>query len=59
MTPPAEGSDTTTACGISGMVQYRSHNADRLERGLLNVLPRTILGFPSRGSCQRQLTDEV
>ena len=51
---PAEGSDTTTAWGISGMVQYRSHNADRSERGLLNVLPRTILGFPLRGSSARR-----
>ena len=36
-------------CGISGMVQYRPHNADRSERGLLNILPRTILGFPFEG----------
>ena len=33
-----------------GRGQYRSHNADRSEFRLLNVLPRTILGFPSRGS---------
>ena len=46
---PAVVRDTTTACGISGRIQYRPHNADRLERGLLNVLPRTILGFPSEG----------
>ena len=38
---PAVGSDTTTAWGISGKIQYRPHNADRSERGLLNVLPRT------------------
>ena len=47
---PAVGSDTTTAWGISGKIQYRPHNADRSKRGLLNVLPRTFLGFPSRGS---------
>ena len=47
---PAVGSDTTTAWGISGKIQYRPHNADRSERGLLNILPRTFLGFPSRGS---------
>ena len=46
---PAVGSDTTTAWGISERVQYRPHNADRSKRGLLNVLPRTILGFPSEG----------
>ena len=46
---PAVGRDTTTACGISGMVQYRSHNADRSKFRLLNVLPRTILGFPFEG----------
>ena len=43
-----------------GRMRYRPHNADRSKLRLLNVLPRTILlGFPSRGSCQRQLTDEV
>ena len=46
---PAAGRDTTTAWGISGMVQYRPHNADKSKRGLLNVLPRTILGFPFEG----------
>ena len=51
---PAAGRDTTTAWGISGMVQYRSHNADRSERGLLNILPRTILGFPSRAAKQER-----
>ena len=50
---PAAGRDTTTAWGISGMVQYRPHNADRSKRGLLNVLPRTILlGFPLRAAKQ-------
>ena len=56
---PAAGRDTTTAWGISWRMWYRSHNADRSEFRLLNILPRIILGFPSRGSCQRQLTDEV
>ena len=46
---PAVGSDTTTAWGISGKIQYRPHNADRSKRGLLNVLPRTFLGVPSEG----------
>ena len=36
-----------------GRIQYRSHNADRSKRGLLNVLPRTILGFPSEGKPKR------
>ena len=49
---PAAGRDTTTAWGISGMVQYRPHNADRSKFRLLNVLPRTILGFPSRAAKQ-------
>ena len=48
---PAVGSDTT-AWGISGKIQYRPHNADRSERGLLNVLPRTFLGFPLRAAKQ-------
>ena len=48
----AVGSDTTTAWGISGKIQYRPHNADRSKRGLLNVLPRTFLGFPSRAAKQ-------
>ena len=52
---PAVGRDTTTAWGISGMVQYRSHNADRSKRGLLNVLPRisslaSPRGLRSRGA---------
>ena len=47
---PAAGRDTTTAWGSSGRIQYRSHNADRSKFRLLNVLPRTFLGFPSRGS---------
>ena len=48
---PAAGRDTTTAWGISGRMGYRSHNADRSERGLLNVLPRTFsLASPPRGS---------
>ena len=49
---PAVGSDTTTAWGISGKIQYRTHNADRSKRGLLNVLPRTILAFPSEGKAK-------
>ena len=36
-----------------GRGQYRSHNADRSEFRLLNVMPRTILGFPSRGRLSR------
>ena len=39
-----------------GRIQYRPHNADRSKRGLLNVLPRTILGFPLRGSQSRGRT---
>ena len=35
-----------------GRGQYRSHNADRSEFRLLNVLPRTILGFPSEGKAK-------
>ena len=49
---PAVGNDTTTAWGISGKIQYRPHNADRSKRGLLNVLPRTFLGFPSEGKAK-------
>ena len=45
--------DTTTACGISGRIQYRPHNADRSERRLLNVLPRTEKPSPPRGRCRR------
>ena len=46
---PAVGSDTTTAWGISGKIQYRPHNADRSKRGLLNTLPRTSsLASPRR-----------
>ena len=50
---PAVGRDTTTACGISGRIQYRPHNADRSERRLLNVLPRTEKPSPPRGRCRR------
>ena len=50
---PAEGSDTTTAWSISGRMGYRPHNADRSERRLLNVLPRTEKPSPPRGRCRR------
>ena len=56
---PAVGSDTTTAWGISERVQYRPHNADRSKLRLLNVLPRTILAFPSEGKVSAEPTDEV
>ena len=32
--------------------RYRLHNADKSKRGLLNILPRTILGFPSEGKAR-------
>ena len=62
--PPLYGGDTTTACGISGMVQYRSHNADRSKRGLLNVLPRTSSlasprGLRSRGAAMNRSPGET
>ena len=41
------------------MVQYRSHNADKSKRGLLNILPRTILGFPSRAAKQGRGNESV
>ena len=56
---PAEGSDTTTAWSISGRMGYRPHNADRSERGLLNILPRIILGFPSRAAKQGRGNESV
>ena len=56
---PAVGSDTTTAWGISGKIQYRSHNADRSKRRLLNTLPRTFLGFPSRAAKQGRGNESV
>ena len=57
---PAEGSDTTTVCGSSGegsvqVAQCGQGGVQVIKRPAANIL----LGFPSRGSCQRQLTDEV
>ena len=37
----------------AGRIQYRPHNADRSERGLLNILPRTLsLASPSEGKAK-------
>ena len=56
---PAKGGDTTTAWGISWRMGYRSHNADRSKRGLLNILPRTILGFPLRGRLNERFLPRI
>ena len=37
----------------AGRIQYRPHNADRSERRLLNVLPRTEKPSPPRGRQRR------
>ena len=56
---PAVGSDTTTAWGISGKIQYRPHNADRSKRGLLNTLPRTSSLASPRGEAKEDVRGRV
>ena len=56
---PAVGSDTTTAWGISGKIQYRPHNADRSKLRLLNTLPRTSSLASPRGEAPPAGGDEV
>ena len=53
MTPRCMGETPQPHEEAVGRMGYRSHNADRSERGLLNVLPRTSsLASPLRAAKQ-------
>ena len=57
---PAEASDTTTVCGSSGEDEVQAAQRGQVKAQIIKrSAANTFFGFPLRGSCQRQLTDEV